>query len=342
MPESEALADRLLSAQLDEPAQLVDAARAARFTDANPLDFAVPAITLAIGDPTEHRAYAYAHPPAVRAAAAALCTTRNLVAAALVRREPRVERIVLRHPAFVKKVEHGPLARMPAEARTIRLVSKLLLDAVEFERLHRRGYFAWDDGSAQLAMSVDYAWRHTVAPRAWMTQKPRSMRFEAQGTIRRILREQRADPLGRTVGLRYFQTFYGLTDKRIATHERELRSLAGDPAVGAGTTLLASYSLLELGVRTERPELIRDAITHVTSRHSELDGHRSLLPPTAWAAVFDGKPGEASEITTSVLRSRSPRVKSQAIILLQRLGEPAKAGDLHDRLITLEQERSDA
>ena len=125
---------------------------------------------------------------------------------------PGLEKLVLGHPAFVKKVGHGPLARMPPEARAVRLTSKLLLDAVESERLHRRGYFGWDDGTAQLALSIGYAWRHAADPRAWMTQKPKRLRLEAQGTIRRIFREHRSEPLARVLELRYFQTFYSLTD----------------------------------------------------------------------------------------------------------------------------------
>lgn len=316
------------AAVLRRPQPITEVFRAERFAGGDPFVPASTALLLLCGGEIEPRSYQVLSDEEKQAAHAALKTSRHWVACAMLEHRPELEQKVLEHPAVRKKVEGGPLGRMPKEARTVRLLSKMLLDPGEASLLERRGYFAFDDGTHRAALVIDYAWRQATGFNTWMTEKPKLTRMASGAFARRLFRERSANLRVRLTEARLMQAWYYPDGKRTSSDRKLFSDLAATEEDHA-LRVVAAQGLFDLGVRSGSADAVSESLDRIEADvPSAMLNDPGLRVMKAWSLLLHDRPEDARELTLMAARSRSPGARSSAIPLLGRLGEEKKAQTL--------------
>jgi hypothetical protein len=305
--------------------ELRDICRAERYIGGDPFIPASVALLLLSGGELEPRSYKVLSHEETVAAHAALKTSRHWVAHGMLEHRPELERKVLEHPAARKKIDSGPLGRMPGPARAVRLLSKLLLDPHEAAALERRGYFAFDDGTHRAALVIDYAWRQATGFKTWLTEKPKNTRVASAAFARRLFRERANSDRVRLTEARLTQAWY-FPDERRTERDRRLYTVLAARDDDEALRITAVTGLADLGIRAGRPDVIEASLEHLeawlpTKRLAD-PGLRVLK---AWSLLHGDRANDARDLTLMAARSRSPAARASAIPLLRLLGEEKKA-----------------
>jgi hypothetical protein len=330
----------LALSQIRDTTAVVGAAREKRFQAGDPMEYALSAITMLAGTRHEIAGYSFLTAEEQKAAHVSLKTMRHQIARSILSHHPEIERKILEIVLAPRKVNAGPLRRMPREERTVRLLSKFLLDVVETEKLKKRGYFGWDDGRAQAALVIDYAWRLATDHKEWRTQKPKNLLFAARFFTRSVFREFSDNIWVRGVRARYFMAWH-VPDKRAIEAAKEVFDELSSTGEGgpdaADRQWFAASSLLDIGLRQRDPDGTRAALQSLRQGIEPMFTWRREHPfftlNEAWSLAMDGKDKQAVDLLATVTRSRNSEIRAKAIPLFSFLGEHDKASTLERQFI---------
>ncbi len=330
----------LALSQIRDTTAVVGHARAQRFQRGDPLEYALAAVTMLAGTRHEIARYSILTIEEQKAAHVSLKTMRHQIARRILSHHPEIESKILKTVLAPRKVNGGPLRRMPREDRTVRLLSKLLLDVAETEKLKKRGYFGWDDGRAQAALVIDYAWRSATDHKEWRTQKPRNLLFAARFFARSVFQEFADNIWVQGVRARYFMAWH-VPDKRATETAKgvfnDLSSKGKGGTDAADRQWFAASSLLDVGLRQRDPDgtraalqMLRQSIEPMFKRRKE---HPFFTLTEAWSLAMGGKDKQAMDLLATVTRSRNSEIRAKAIPVFSFLGEHGKASKLEQQYI---------
>jgi len=192
-------------------------------------------------------------------------TAVTATARALVKAHPELTNEALAHPWIAQNRDSGPLARLASGPRAIKALSLLLLDSATVRGFQQEGRFGWDDGSAQAAMAVTYAWGKVVGQPRGAVESAAEVHQQAKAVLSFALAEHEETSALQLVATRHATAWRWLQSKEQDAAFATLGRLAKveDAEATAGIALLASTALVDAGLRLRRRQPIDAGLARV-------------------------------------------------------------------------------
>lgn len=319
-------------AHLRDAGAIHDIATQYRYTPIDPLPLALSAVTLLSGGEYEIKHYQVLCKSEKMAGQSVFKLLRLQVASKILAHCPEIEAKVYLHPAVQQKTASLALERMPKPLRTTRLLAKLLLDVEQMQHIQRKGFFAWDDGSYQAALLIDYLWRYTTDSKHWLTQKPKQLCFSARELAHNLFKQYPDNPWLCVLQARYRQSWYLLNQQQQNNGQAQLENLIVPNH--NHLNLVVAGSLLDLGIRYENTRLIEHSIDALQALLTPKKNHAALLLAQTWLHVIADDVPTTQLLLAKLKRKRADTIRSATIPLLERAGEHLRAKQLRKHYLS--------
>ncbi|BDS10457.1 hypothetical protein [Aureispira anguillae] len=302
----------------------------------HPIQIALASLVSIAGHTKEIQGYYNGQAETARAVQRAFKQTIFCTAYQIFKHHPNIAQAVLQHPFSKKKVTNGPLARLNHQDRVVKTLGFLLVDIFFYQSLREEGYMDWDDGSYEAALLIAYGWRKILPDKIKLTQSSRTVHFKARNLLRQALKDYPKNELLPFVAQRYSSSWYlknPLQLKQSVTYFQTLATSKKRSETAKAMKLLGQSSLVDLGLRYKKPDLIHNTIQKLERNLTIVQKNQGiLLFAKAWANVYNNKPKAAQDIALQIADKKSSFFKYQAATILHTVGAEKKANNLFKTL----------